>query len=157
MYPKNAFRTILWAGFLVGSADIVAAFVHYVIATGKNPERVLWFIASGVWGKNAYSGGSLMAAAGLLLHFVIAYAFTILFFFIYPRLNFLSNNKIVVGLSYGIFIWLVMNLIVVRLSNTQKFPFSINQTAIGIFILTAAIGIPLSFIASRFYSKRRSN
>ncbi|HTQ63625.1 MAG TPA: hypothetical protein VMI12_02455 [Puia sp.] len=157
MYQKNIFRSILWAGFLVGAADIVAAFLHYIIATGKNPERVLWFIASGVWGKDAYSGGLQMAVAGLLLHFLIAYAFTILFFFLYPRLNLGSKNKIVIGSLYGIFIWLVMNLIVVPLSNTQKFGFSIKQTAIGIFILIIAIGIPLSFIAGRFFSKEKPN
>jgi len=157
MYPKNIFRTILWAGFLVGAADIVAAILHYMIATGKNPERVLWFIASGICGKDAYAGGSQMAVAGLLLHFLIAYAFTILFFFLYPRLNLASKNQIVIGCLYGIFIWLLMNLIVVPLSNTQKFGFSIKQTAIGVIILIVAIGIPLSFIANRFFSKTKPN
>jgi hypothetical protein len=154
MYPKNIFRAILWAGLVVGTADIAAAFLHYFIVTGKNPERVLWFIASGIWGKNAYSGGLSMAVAGLILHYLIAYAFTFLFFFIYPRLNLASKNKILTGLFYGIFIWLIMNLIVVPLSNTQKIGFSIKPTVIGIFILVVAIGIPLSFIAGRFYSRK---
>ena len=145
------YKTIAWAGFLVGLLDISGAFINFTISYHRNPVRVLYFIASGVWGKSAFSGNPLMAFYGLILHFIIAYLFTVFFFLIYPCVPILSRNRIVTGIGYGLFIWLVMNLIVVPLSNTQKSGFDLVSSLIGAGILILAIGIPLSFIAAGYY------
>jgi uncharacterized membrane protein YagU involved in acid resistance len=54
------------------------------------------------------------------------------------------------GVVYGIFIWLVMNLIVVPLSNTGSWPFTIDNAVINATILSACIRLPLSYLAHRF-------
>lgn len=149
--PPKFFRTVALAGLLVGTLDISAAFIQFVIQTGRNPIRILWFIASGILGKSAYNGSAITAIFGLLLHFFIAYCFTFLFILIYPHINFLSKNIVISGIIYGIFIWLIMNQIVVPLSNTQKFGFSWTQALIACSILILAIGIPLSIIAKKYY------
>ncbi|HEY2727215.1 MAG TPA: hypothetical protein VGI61_08585, partial [Parafilimonas sp.] len=64
---------------LAGTLDILAAFADYYIATRRGPEGVLRFIASGVFGKDAFTGASLMIWLGLFFHFVIAFALTIFF------------------------------------------------------------------------------
>jgi len=64
----------------------------------------------------------------------------------------LAKNKIAGGLAYGFVICLVMTRLVLPLSNTPKIPFNAVQAVIGIVILIFAVGLPISFIVSRFYS-----
>ncbi|PWT77145.1 MAG: hypothetical protein C5B59_04900 [Bacteroidetes bacterium] len=150
--PPKFFKTVTLAGLLVGTMDISAAIIQFLIQTGRSPARIFWFIASGILGRSAYTGGALTAIFGLALHYLIAFCFTFLFFLLYPRLAFLSKSIVVSGILYGAFIWVIMNLIVVPLSNAQKFGFSLTQSLIAAGILIVAIGIPLSIIAKRYYS-----
>ncbi|MEO8108584.1 MAG: hypothetical protein ABI594_01060 [Ginsengibacter sp.] len=109
-------KTILFAGLLVGSLDILTAFVDYYIQSGKGPAGVLKFVASGVFGASAFSGGAIMIFWGLLFHYIIAFCFTIFFIWVYPRFSFLRKNIIITAVVYGLFVWLVMNRVVVPLS-----------------------------------------
>lgn len=143
------FSNIIGAGILVGTLDIIAACLQYYIKTGKGPENVLKFIASAVFGKEAFTGGLLMSLCGLLFHFLIAFTFTTFFFFIYPKLKFLSFNVILTAILYGVFVWVIMNRIVLPLSNTPVIPFTWMGAAIAAGILTLCIGLPLAIIAKR--------
>jgi uncharacterized membrane protein YagU involved in acid resistance len=149
-------KKIVLAGLLVGTLDILAAFIDVYIATGKSPLIVLNYIASGIMGKTAFAGGAGMAFLGLLLHFVIAFAFTFLFFWLYSKSNLLSKNLVVTGIIYGVFIWLVMNLMVVPLSNVNHTPLSamkIQKVLKAVLILIFMIGLPLSFITNNGLKK----
>ena len=148
---KNIWKTIAWSGLLVGSLDILSALTHYYIKTGKDPVNVLKYVASAIFGSNAYDSGSAMAVYGLLFHYLVAFCWTILFFIIYQRLNLSSYNRIITGIIYGIIIWVVMTRVVVPLSRAATGPFDPLQAGIAVSILIVAIGLPLSFIAYRFY------
>lgn len=147
-------KTILAIGLLVGSLDILSAFADYSIATGRNPTRVLKYIASGIFGKKALTDGASMIATGLLFHFIIAFSFTIFFFWIYPKINILSKNRILTGIAYGIFIWTVMNLLVLPLSNVPPLTFKLGRIVKAVLILIVMIGLPLSFIAYNYFHKK---
>ena len=149
---RSAINTIFKAGTIAGTLDIICALTQFYIRTGKNPAAVLKFIASGIFGKAAVTGGTEMALLGLLLHFIIAFTWTIIFFFFYPRIFHVAKNKIIAGLLYGLFIYAVMTRVVLPLSNTPEIPFNAVQAVIGIIILMFAVGLPISFIVSRFYS-----
>lgn len=146
--------TILKAGTIAGTLDILAAFLHYYLATGKNPLFIFRYIASALLGPVAFSGGPEMYAAGLLLHYLVAFAFTLLFFWLYPRLYILRRNPVATGIFYGLFIWVVMNLVVVPLSRIGTFPKTGYGILINAAILILAIGIPLAFITGRYYRKK---
>ncbi|MBI3122933.1 MAG: hypothetical protein HYZ10_00880 [Ignavibacteriales bacterium] len=148
----SATATITKAGLLAGTLDILCALVQFYMRTGKNPAAVLKFIASGIFGKAALAGGTEMALLGLLFHFIIAFTWTIIFFFFYPQISHVTKNKIIAGLLYGLFIYAVMTRVVLPLSNTPKIPFNAVQAAIGIILLMFAVGLPISLIVSRFYS-----
>jgi hypothetical protein len=62
--PSKAVSTILLAGVIAGTLDIIAACTQYYINTGKGPGNVLRYVASGVFGKKAFAGGVSMAAWG---------------------------------------------------------------------------------------------
>jgi uncharacterized protein YacL len=149
-----AISKIIGAGLIVGTLDITAACTYYFIKTGNGPANVLKFVASGVFGKEAFSGDAKMLVAGLLIHYVIAFAFTIFFFWLHPKVNGLLKNRILTGIAYGIFVWVVMNLIAVPLSNVASRPFNAINAIINVVILIVCIGIPLSFMASTVYKRK---
>jgi hypothetical protein len=154
---KTLASVILLSALLVGTLDILAAFTDFYISTGKNPLTLISkYIASGVLGKSALTGGNGMIVLGLLLHYIIATLFTIFFFFIYPRFAFLQKNWIFTGILYGIFAWAVMRFLVVPLSNTppQK-PLQLVNALKSASILIVMIGLPLAFIAKSYYRRMR--
>jgi hypothetical protein len=156
MRTRNA--KILQAGLIAGTLDILSAFIYYYIKSGKTNFLVIFqFIASGIFGKDAGAGGTAMILAGLILHYAIAFSFTIFFFWLYPKVNVMSKNRVVTAIVYGLFVWTVMNLIVVPLSNTVHRPFKIEGALINMGILIVCIGLPLSFMANAFFKKSSLN
>jgi hypothetical protein len=95
-----------------------------------------------------------MAAWGILFHYVIAFCWAAFFVALYPRISWLSTSKIVSGLSFGVFIWLVMNQIVVPLSRTPELQLNFEQAVIGIFILMFCVGLPITWVAGKYYLKK---
>ena len=152
---KSPLKTILVTGLLAGTLDALAAIIHYTINGGKLPSRIFQYIASGAVGEQAFTGGTGMVILGIIFHYTIAFAFTLFFFLIYPRINLLSKNKILTAIAYGIFVWLVMNLIVVPMSNIPASPFNLKQAVIGAVILMLAIGLPVSIIIGRYYQTEK--
>ena len=148
---KNPVTAILLTGLIAGLLDIVAACTQYYINTGKGPGNVLRYVASGVFGKKAFTGGVTMAAWGLLFHFIIAFALTIFYFWLYPKLRWLGKNKILAGLLFGVFAWLVTNLVIVPLSHAPSVPIVIEKAAVAMLILMVCIGLTISLLANKHY------
>jgi hypothetical protein len=152
---KSGPATVALIGFIAGSLDIAAAFVQFFLATGKSPVRVLRYIASGIFGRAAYAEGPLMPALGLALHYAFATAFAAIFFVAYPRVPALRRQPAVAGLLYAVPVWVVMNLVVLPLSQAQRGPLELGSVALAIVILMLAIGLPISLATHRHYTARR--
>jgi hypothetical protein len=148
---KQALSTIARAALVAGTLDIVAATISFIIQRQQEPTRMLQFIASGVFGREAFTGGITMALLGLLFHFILAFIFAALLFLLYPRAYRLFRNKIFIGLLYGIFVWFIMNRLVLPLSHAPAIPFNWLQLFIGMGILMLCIGLPMAFIVHRHY------
>lgn len=148
---------IFYSGLLVGTLDILTALIKYYLATDNNPLFIFKYITSGILGTDAFTGGTDIILIGLLLHYIIAMAFTMLFYLLYSRIPLLSKNKIITGILYGVFIWLVMNLVIVPLSNTPKSPFNFSHALQEMTILIVMIGLPLSFLAHYFFHQKSQN
>ncbi len=148
--------SILKAGLLVGTLDIAAACLQYAVKTGgKPPWPVLQFIASGLFGPAAFRGGTAMMGAGLFLHYCIAFAFTAFFYWGFGRLRRYAAHKIWLGAGYGVFVWAVMNLVVVPLSRTPPQPFAVGDALLNVVILVVCMGIPLAVRAGSFYRQTK--
>jgi hypothetical protein len=147
---KSRLTETLKAGVIVGTLDILSALIYYYLKTGGgNPLTVLKYVASGFFGKSAFTAGNGMIWWGLLFHYFIAISFTFFFFLINGASHWFSRNKILTGVLYGIFTWLVMNLVVVPMSKIAVRPFDPVNTIINLVILIICIGIPLSYMASK--------
>ncbi len=60
------------------------------------------------------------------------------------------------GLLYGLFIWAVMNLIVLRIVFPNPSPITLKGAAIGASILMVMIGLTLSYFANKYYGSKNS-
>jgi hypothetical protein len=144
---------IVIAGLIVGTLDILCASLQTLI-NGRSPVVMLKFVASGVFGPEILSGPDAYAALGLFFHFCIAMGWTILFFFLYPRISAMRKSKIVTGVLYGLFVQVLMSQVVLKLANTPPIPFRLQGQLIAAAILIFAIGIPLAFLADRHYKQK---
>jgi uncharacterized membrane protein YagU involved in acid resistance len=150
---KSKAGTIFLAGLIAGTLDILAAiFVYAILLQKTTPIKILQSIASGIFKKEAYNH-SQMAWYGLGFHFIIALLFAWFYFVIYPYLTFLKKSALASGFLYGIFVWIVMNLIVLPIvfpvlpDKHLDFPLLLS-----VLILIFCIGFPIAFIARKFYS-----
>ncbi len=148
---QKPWRTILLTSFLVGTLDALAAIVIY----RADPTRMFQFIASGAFGAGeAFSGGSLMVFYGILFHYLIASSWVVLFFLIYPASSLMKKNKYITGVCYGIFIWIIMNQVIIPMSEIPQGAFDFKGALIGASILIFAVGLPTSLIIHRYYWRK---
>jgi hypothetical protein len=154
---KSKSGTIFLSGLIAGTLDILAALIIYDLILQKTTSiKILQSIASGIFKKEAYSGGSQMALYGLLLHYFIALTFAWFYFTIYPYFKLLKKNTLLSGILYGIFVWIVMNLLILPTvfpalpEKHLDFPLILS-----ILILIFCIGIPIAFITRKHYSFHR--
>ncbi|WP_160718129.1 DUF1440 domain-containing protein [Chitinophaga solisilvae] len=145
---------ILVTALVAGTLDIISACVQFVLITGQPFTKVLVFVASGFFGKEAFTGDPVtMMWWGLLFHYLIALTFTTIFFLIFPRIPELLRYPAASGLVYGILVWLIMNLLVIPLSQIPPRPFRLGNAVIGMLIIMVMIGLPIGLLAGRYYKR----
>ena len=145
-YKKQALKNILWVGFLVGTLDGLAALL---LNYNVGPAPIFKFIASGVFGPDAFKGGIEMVMAGIVFHYLIAYLFTTAFYLLYPFSLSLLKNKYVVANVYGGITWLVMNMIVVPMSKIGPHDFKAFAVIKALLVLIICVGLPVALIADK--------
>jgi hypothetical protein len=148
----KAFIIILRIGLLVGVLDGLAASLNAYLSSGVMPDRVFRFIASGVFGMEAFKGSGAMIVWGVMFHFLIALLWTALYLNIAVKSDWIREHHLVSGMLYGAFIWTVMEYIVLPLSNTPALAKSLSGAFIMIGIHMFVIGIPMSYMVSRYSS-----
>jgi uncharacterized membrane protein YagU involved in acid resistance len=129
--------------------DLTAACTYYRLTAGLSPVTLLQGIASGWLGPAAFSGGPWTAALGVASHYLIALVWTVVFFAAARTLRWMTRRRILVGLGYGVFVWLVMNLVVLPLSNVRHRPLQLRPSIVGAIILMLCIGLPIATIVGR--------
>jgi len=96
-----------------------------------------------------------MMIAGLLFHFLIAFIFTLFFFFIFPKIKLRQGNAILVAIVYGIFVWAIMNRIVIPyFTKLDHISFDLKKASIAAFILIVCIGLPIVIGTKKYYRGR---
>ena len=153
---KNA---ILKAWLIAGTLDIMSAFIYYYIKTGKDPVNVLSGVAGVVLGKGLSmklvpEHENVMQVCGLLFHYMIALAWTLIFFYMFPILKLQNKNKVITGLVYGVYIWVVMNLVMIPLYTMNWPVFHVHSVITNILILMVMVGLPISMIINKYYTRK---
>jgi hypothetical protein len=104
---------IVTAGMVAGTTNLVAAGAIF----GGTMTHGFQMIASGVLGEQAFSGGLNAAVLGAGLHFAISIAAAALYLWAALRHHALTRHWLVGGVLFGVLAYLVMNVVVVPLSN----------------------------------------
>jgi len=144
------FQPIFLGGLIAGTLDICAAFLTAWLRRGVRPAAVLRFVASGLLGPAALSGGAKTALLGLALHFLIATTATVIFYLASRKLLFLIERPITFGLLYGVAVYAFMNFVVIPLSKITPRPAPLSDRIIGLLIIMFCIGLPIALIVRRF-------
>ena len=151
MTESNPFKPIFWGGLIAGTLDLTGACVASWLRAGVTPERVMQSVASGLLGQASYEGGAKTAALGVVLHYLIATTWTIVFYLASRKLRFLWQQPLVWGLLYGVIVYAFMNFVVLPLSAfPQRTPPRLSGRIIGLLIIMFCIGLPISLIVRRF-------
>ncbi len=140
-------RAIVLGGLIVGGLDLTDAFVFFGLRSGSTPVRICQSIASGLLGKDAYTGGWPAVALGVAIHFFIATAIVatlVLAARWWPRL---VAQPWIAGPVYGIGVYFFMNLVVLRLTfGTSTLPVA-PVLANGLLIHMFGVGVPAALAA----------
>ncbi len=150
MGQGNSALGILWGGLISGTMDITAAIVTYKIRNNIAPTRLLQSVASGVLGKDAFTGGASTAALGLFLHFVIAFGATTAFYLASRKMPWLVQHAVVAGILYGMFVQQFMQQVVLPLSAFHKAPFNFTALIIGLITHIVCVGLPIALAVKKF-------
>jgi hypothetical protein len=140
---------ILAAGIVVGILDAIDAIVAFKVFAGFDPIPIYQFVASGLLGKEAFSGGLGSAGLGLAIHFLIAYSAATFYIVAARKWKFLTQQWQVCSLAYGVLVYLVMNYAIIPMSRIEPSPFSLPLFLNGIFGHALFVGVPSGFFASR--------
>jgi hypothetical protein len=154
----RAYQAILLGGLIAGALDITYACVHSYIRRGTKPTAVLKYVAGGALGPGAFAGGAKTAALGLIFHFLIALIAATVYYFASRALRFMITHAVISGILYGLCVYLVMNLVVLRLSalHITTYPWSYPKSVLigGLLIHMFGIGLPIA-LAVRWGSRER--
>jgi uncharacterized membrane protein YagU involved in acid resistance len=131
----------------VGVLDATDGVVYAGLTAGNNPIEVLQYIASGVLGPSAYSGGLAAAGLGVLIHFALAYGFTAAFLVAWKRVGAIRRAAPVAGLAWGALVWAFMNLVALPLSRVQPSSFTALGVIHGVVGHSLFVGLAASMVA----------
>jgi hypothetical protein len=147
----GSMQAILWSTLVAGTLDISAAIVLRAMVNGIAATRVLQSVASGVLGRDAFSGDLRIAALGLLLHFLMMAVIATVFYLASRRLPMLATYWVWFGLAYGVVVYLVMSFVVVPWS---AFPGTVVPSAAafveGVVVHMVCVGLPIAWFTSRW-------
>jgi ABC-type transport system involved in multi-copper enzyme maturation permease subunit len=146
---QRGFQIILLGGLVAGVLDATNGVIAYYLAFGMNPVQVLQYIASGAFGAASFKEGILMAGAGLIFHFFIAFTVAAVFYIAAKFIPRLKEYFVLSGLGYGAAVYMVMNYLVLPLSSVAPSAFSLPLFLNGVFGHALLVGLPISWFASR--------
>jgi uncharacterized membrane protein YagU involved in acid resistance len=141
---------ILTGGLIAGAFDITYAVVSSLLLADIPPMTILQSVASGLLGRDAYTGGAATAALGLITHFVLMLIIAAIYVLIVRRVPTLKQqNPWLLGPLFGVGVYVVMTRIVVPLS---AFPMKTEYMGITFLSLAAhmvLIGLVIALAQSR--------
>lgn len=145
-------RAIGVGGLLAGALDLTYACLHSGLVRGSSPGRVFQFIASGVLGiETARAGGWQSAALGVALHFAMATLMAAAYVLAARRVPALVRQPWLSGALYGLGLYLVMNHLVVPLSNAPYNGPPAGQFLVGaLFAHVVLVGATIALVARRY-------
>jgi hypothetical protein len=118
-FDYDALSLVARAGILTGVIDGHFSSVLSVAFYHSTVQRLFQGVASTLLGAEAFGGGNLTFAIGVLMHFGVAFGWSVVFLLVLKRARWICNllnspyGVVKVASLYGPFIWMVMSLAVI--------------------------------------------
>jgi hypothetical protein len=118
-FDKDAWSRVARAGILTGVIDGLFSSVLSVVFYHSTVQHLFQGVASTLFGKEAFYGDYLTFAIGVIMHFGVAFGWSVVFLFIVKRVKWIHRllnspyGVVKVASLYGPFIWMVMSLAVI--------------------------------------------
>ena len=142
------------AGLLTGVVDGLFSSAVAQFAYGSGVTRLWQGVATTAFGAGAFGGGNRLASAGLLVHFGVAFVWSILFLRAYEysrglqRITTSPFGVLKVAAVYGPLIWIVMSLAVIP-TMTGRPPAITERWWIQFFGHAIFVGLPIVAMIAR--------
>lgn len=146
--PRTSLPLVVGGGLLVAVFDAVFACTWWAIAAGVGPMRILQSIGAGLLGEASFAGGWRSAAIGAAAHCFIAICMVGAYVFATSRLPVLMRRPLRWGVAYGLFLYALMNFVVVPLSAAPRNDLPAAWIAASIAV-HGLIGIACALFARR--------
>lgn len=147
-------RQVLAGGLVLGTLDLLFACTFWGVLRDVAPERILQSIAAGVQGTAAFGGGAASAALGLLCHYFIAITMVLAYAIASRRKRVLVMRPVRYGLLYGLLLYVVMNHVVVPLSNAPQPTKIYLPWIVASIIMHAVLGVICAWAARSAHRRR---
>ena len=151
---KKVWLAILVGGTAAGGMDIISA------VPGKDPLRVLQYIASGLIGKAAFDGGWWTGAAGLAVHFGLTILMAVLFVLAARYWAVLLKQTWLAGMVYGAVIYVAMFYFIVPVlsaATNWKTPEGFLANLKGAMLHGLLVGLPIAAAARHYLGQRNAS
>jgi hypothetical protein len=118
-FDRDTLFRVARAGVLTGVIDGLFSSVLSVAFYHSTVQRLFQGVASTLLGAEAFKGGTLTFAFGVLMHFGVAFGWSVVFLLIVKRARWIRglldspHGVIKVASLYGPLIWMVMSLAVI--------------------------------------------
>ena len=146
--PRTSLPLVVGGGLLVAVFDAVFACTWWAVAAGVGPMRILQSIGAGLLGGASFAGGWRSAAIGAAAHAVIAICMVGAYVSAAPRLPVLVRQPLRWGAGYGLFLYALMNFVVVPLSAAPRNDLPAAWVAASV-VVHVLIGIACALLARR--------
>jgi uncharacterized membrane protein YagU involved in acid resistance len=144
----GTFAALIGGMLVIGSLDITYAILFWTFRAGVGPIRVLQSVAAGLLGRAAaMSGGLKTAMLGLALHYFISFCIVLVYWLAAKSLPVLRRHAVILGVLYGVAVYLVMNYVVIPLSATKTGPFNLLWFTCSLIVHAFLIGLPAALFA----------
>ena len=121
MLSGNALSGIAVTGIVTGIIDGLFSSVLSVAFYHSTVARLFQGVASVLVGPEALKGGTRTMLLGILMHFGVAFAWSIVFWVLIGQVDRIRNllispnGVLAISILYGPFIWMTMSLVVIPL------------------------------------------
>jgi uncharacterized membrane protein YagU involved in acid resistance len=140
-------RKLIAGGIVVGSLDITYAILFWSFR-GVTPTRVFQSVAAGVLGRDSFNLGMKSALLGAALHYFIAFSIVIVYYVASKWIPLLIEHAVICGIVYGIGVYIVMNYVVIPLSNAARpKTFNLLWVSCSVVVHMFLIGLPAALFA----------
>jgi hypothetical protein len=138
-------RAIFLGGIVAGTVDIGAASLINMLS----PVFISQFIAGGLLGKDALTGGMQTAALGVGLQWAMSIVIAAIYVIAATRLPMLRRQWALWGILYGIPVYFVMTYVVVPLSAWHRVAKFVPLSFVENMAAMMVFGLIVAFFASR--------